>query len=1149
MVIEVAKHNASVVSVGENIIACSNITEAFIDVFSVDYGKDFAIIKPAHRYINNDPVIKVDVIVNEQLYKDVEFILVKSNEQGIFINENSLADGILIEQSNQQPEIVEEEATAAEFYAEQLDKVVENAVVDQQQPCINVVDLKQQAKQQHQHKITQHLQTIQEELSDQVSFELQQTKQAVLSETLNLQNKIQQDNAEMVQQNIESFRQQLKEWALSTEQHLTAYAEEAIADVELQWTEKCNELLATNKEQVLEDLQQEISIATINSMAAIKQKLQLEIAAHLKTVDESNAKKDAAIDAFVKKQINQLHEQLEQSQMQKFDAKVADLLIKQHEWLQQNINEATNVYDDKLDKMSQQLNKVVAEASSDVVACIKNADASIEQKIQDALHQLNEKAQQLHEQRMQSIEQSVALVLKENIADDQNDVISEARSSARNAVRDALASYKSDVSKDLNAQLMNIQKELHAKMQMYVQSYGGGGSVAMQFADGGTMSGTLNVANGQILSAGVDLLDIFSSGSGSGYQTLVFNESTSQLTITPYGNTVSLSALSGGSGNIAFGNYLPLSGGTVTGDVTIAGTLSATTLYATSAYMTVIDITQYELSGFNVTGNVTVNGEVSATTMATNYIDFTPFSTAPIHVDGRLYYDAAEHTLIFYDGDPTLTYPINKMLWIIGVNKTGSIIPKGTVVYLSGAQGNRGKMWPALATSDLRSADTIGITMASTDVNAEGYIMTMGELQGIDTRAYPEGTTLYLSPTAAGAFTSIKPQAPQHIVKVGFSLNSTVNGKIYVEIDNGYELDELHNVRVNGVTNGQGLVYNSVSALWVNSDLYNGSDLKSLSANWQNTYTSFSSQSANDASVYSTVQSSSANWQNTYTQFSTQSANNISVYSIVQSNSATTWNYQGTDIKALTGNWQSTYTSFNAQSGNYATLAANTFTGAQTFATGSAAAVAATFVGAGSGTGIYSSGANTIDFAINGTRRVFIDSNGSINTNGSSIQINNGNLIATNTYLRLDGPALRMGASDDVAIGRDGASETLALGRRNTSANSLRVYNTYTSATNYERFTIDWQTKAGTCVVATSAGSTGGTSRGIEFRVGSTAAMSILSTAEVLVNTNTTFTNNISCNQDIEITDSTKGIILRSPSNFKYRVTVNDAGELITTLV
>jgi hypothetical protein len=262
-----------------------------------------------------------------------------------------------------------------------------------------------------------------------------------------------------------------------------------------------------------------------------------------------------------------------------------------------------------------------------------------------------------------------------------------------------------------------------------------------------------------------------------------------------------------------------------------------------------------------------------------------------------------------------------------------------------------------------------------------------------------------------------------------------------------------------------------------------------------------------------------------------------SVYATVQSNSATTWNYQGTDIKELTGNWQSTYTSFNAQSGNYATLAANTFTGIQTLTSGTASAPALRFAGAGNNTGIYSSGANTIDFAINGSRRIYIDFNGTLNTNGSSIQVNSGNLIATNTYLRQDGPTLRFGASDDVAIGRDGAAETLALGRRNTAANAFRVYNNYISATNYERFTIDWQTNPNTCVIATSAGSVGGVTRGMEFRVGSTTAMSILSSGT------------IQTNQDIEITDSTKGIILKSPSNFKYRVTVNDAGELITTLI
>lgn len=119
---------------------------------------------------------------------------------------------------------------------------------------------------------------------------------------------------------------------------------------------------------------------------------------------------------------------------------------------------------------------------------------------------------------------------------------------------------------------------------------------------------------------------------------------------------------------------------------------------------------------------------------------------------------------------------------------------------------------------------------------------------------------------------------------------------------------------------------------------YQGNDVKSLTSNWQNTYTQFSTQSANNASVYSNVNANSAswgaggagidtgvraltgNWQNTYTNFSTQSANNTSVYSTVNSNSAT-WGTGGgstdTAVRALTGNWQNTYTTVQANSSTW----------------------------------------------------------------------------------------------------------------------------------------------------------------------------------------------------------------------------------------
>ena len=74
-------------------------------------------------------------------------------------------------------------------------------------------------------------------------------------------------------------------------------------------------------------------------------------------------------------------------------------------------------------------------------------------------------------------------------------------------------------------------------------------------------------------------------------------------------------------------------------------------------------------------------------------------------------------------------------------------------------------------------------------------------------------------------------------------------------------------------------------------------------------------------------------------------------------------------------------------------------------------------------------------------------------------------------------------------------SDVLAL-RNTTNAQAFRIYNTFTSLTNYERFAIDWQTNPNTCVLGTSAGGSG-TVRGMEFRVGSTTAMSISSSGGV----------------------------------------------------
>ena len=85
-----------------------------------------------------------------------------------------------------------------------------------------------------------------------------------------------------------------------------------------------------------------------------------------------------------------------------------------------------------------------------------------------------------------------------------------------------------------------IDKAVYDYSRRILDLGGGGGSVAVQYANGGTMNGNLNV-NGNYLSGGINLLDIFVT-SESDNQTLTFNNSNYNLSISN-GNTVNLSAI------------------------------------------------------------------------------------------------------------------------------------------------------------------------------------------------------------------------------------------------------------------------------------------------------------------------------------------------------------------------------------------------------------------------------------------------------------------------------------------------------------------------------------------------------------------------------------------------------------------------------
>jgi hypothetical protein len=138
-------------------------------------------------------------------------------------------------------------------------------------------------------------------------------------------------------------------------------------------------------------------------------------------------------------------------------------------------------------------------------------------------------------------------------------------------------------------------------------------------------------------------------------------------------------------------------------------------------------------------------------------------------------------------------------------------------------------------------------------------------------------------------------------------------------------------------------------------------------------------------------------------------------------------------------------------------------------ATGTAAATKINFGTAG--TGIFGN-ASSITFAISGFSRWIIDSSGILQGSTNSLALT-GNVIGNNYYAR--GGWYVMGVSDDCISQRLAADHWIHA--RTTNAQRLSVTNTYTSTTNHEAFTIDWQTTANSVRVGTVKGSGGGTAR------------------------------------------------------------------------
>jgi hypothetical protein len=153
--------------------------------------------------------------------------------------------------------------------------------------------------------------------------------------------------------------------------------------------------------------------------------------------------------------------------------------------------------------------------------------------------------------------------------------------------------------------------------------------------------------------------------------------------------------------------------------------------------------------------------------------------------------------------------------------KATQSINKGQAVYVTGADGTNVLVSKASNTSDATSSKTLGLLYQNLTTNGQGFVIIQGRLSGLNTIGATAGDPVWLGTNGNLLYgTANKPVAPAHMVYIGVvtRVNSN-NGEIFVNVQNGFELEELHNVLITDSINNQVIAYDSTTRLWKNKTI------------------------------------------------------------------------------------------------------------------------------------------------------------------------------------------------------------------------------------------------------------------------------------------------------------------------------------------
>jgi len=196
-------------------------------------------------------------------------------------------------------------------------------------------------------------------------------------------------------------------------------------------------------------------------------------------------------------------------------------------------------------------------------------------------------------------------------------------------------------------------------------------------------------------------------------------------------------------------------------------------------------------NGFISTASSTLSNDVNII----DFLNFTSSSTpsVPLSTDIRLSsYTDVDHIRLQTTDPHGTSLTITRDAAFIARNNTGVQIDKGSVVYISGQQGNSRPTIALADATDSAKMPAAGIAAEDIPDGADDTIIRDGILGGLDTSAFTAGDTLYVGTTTPGTLTNLKPVVPNLRQGMGLVFTSNAgNGKLNILTSSDYRDGQL----------------------------------------------------------------------------------------------------------------------------------------------------------------------------------------------------------------------------------------------------------------------------------------------------------------------------------------------------------------------